>query len=231
MYRTGDQGYLRPDGTITFTGRNDHQVKIRGMRVELGEIEAVITRHPAVKETLAVVQETVSGLKRLVAYVVPADAASELSPEEVRNHVGALLPDHMVPSFVLLLESFPLTRNGKVDPKAPPEPDRLRDYSEHAFVPPEGPVQENLAEIWGDILGVDKVGVLDNFLALGGHSLVATRLVSRIRHSFGVDFPLQDVFGKPTIRAMSEEVERLLTERVNDMTEEEVKALFDQLDG
>lgn len=231
MYRTGDRGYRRPDGTLMFVGRSDHQVKIRGMRVELGEIDAVLTRHPGVKEALTVVQETASGLKRLVAYVVADGGTSGPAPETVRAHVAAYLPDYMVPSFVLLLDAFPLTPNGKVDRKALPEPDRLRDYSELAFVPPEGPVQENLAEIWGDILGVDKVGVLDNFFSLGGHSLVATRLVSRVRRRFGVDLRLQDVFGMPTITAMGDEVERLLAERVNSMTEDEVRELFEQLGG
>ncbi|MEU8628772.1 amino acid adenylation domain-containing protein [Streptomyces sp. NPDC048669] len=231
MYRTGDRGYRRPDGSLMFVGRSDHQVKIRGMRVELGEIDAVLTRHPGVKEALTVVQETASGLKRLVAYVVADTGAACPTPEAVRRHVCAYLPDYMVPSFVLLLATFPLTPNGKVDRKALPEPDRLRDYSELAFVPPEGPVQENLAEIWGDILGVDKVGVLDNFFSLGGHSLVATRLASRIRRRFGVELRLQDVFGMPTITAMGDEVERLLAERVNSMTEDEVRELFEQLGG
>jgi amino acid adenylation domain-containing protein len=231
VYRTGDRGYRRPDGTLMFVGRTDHQVKIRGMRVELGEIDAVLARHTGVKEALTVVQETASGLKRLVAYVVADGTAAELSPEAVRKHVAAYLPGYMVPSFVLPLDAFPLTPNGKVDRKALPEPDRMRDYSELDFVAPEGPVQENLAEIWADILGVEKVGVLDNFFTLGGHSLVATRLVSRIRHAFGVELRLQDVFGRPTITAMGEEVERLLAERVDNMTEDEVRELFERLGG
>ncbi|MEU8542175.1 amino acid adenylation domain-containing protein [Streptomyces sp. NPDC048717] len=231
MYRTGDRGYRRPDGTLMFVGRSDHQVKIRGMRVELGEIEAVLARHLGVKEALAVVQETASGLKRLVAYAVPDGAGSGLTAEAARRHVAAYLPGYMVPSFVLLLDAFPLTPNGKVDRRALPEPDRMRDYAELHYVAPEGPVQESLAGIWADLLGIEKVGVLDNFFTLGGHSLVATRLVSRVRHAFGVELRLQDVFGKPTITALGEEVERLLAERVDSMTEEEVRELLERLGG
>ncbi|GAA2393282.1 amino acid adenylation domain-containing protein [Streptomyces coeruleofuscus] len=231
LYRTGDRGYRRPDGTLMFVGRTDHQVKIRGMRVELGEIDAVLTRHPDVTEALTVVQESASGIKRLVAYVVAAGAAQAPTPTALRRHVGDLLPDYMVPSFVLVLDSFPLTPNGKVDRRALPEPDRLRDHSDLEFVAPQGPVQENIARIWADLLGVDKVGALDNFFALGGHSLVATRLVSRVHQCFGVDLPLKDVFGSPTVEALAQDVERLLAERVAAMTEAEVRELFERLGG
>lgn len=212
MYRTGDQGYRRPDGSIKFTGRNDHQVKIRGMRVELGEIEAVLSKHPSVREVVVSVQETDSGLKRLLAYVVPLDGHADLSPEQVREHARRALPDYMVPSFVLVQSNFALTPNGKIDRTWLPAPDRLRDYTEVAYEPASGEIEESLVEIWRAVLGAEQVGVRDNFFSLGGHSLAVVQLASRIETQYSVALSLRAVYTSPTIRAIAIEVERLLVE-------------------
>jgi amino acid adenylation domain-containing protein len=212
MYRTGDQGYRRPDGSVKFAGRNDHQVKIRGMRVELGEIEVVLSQHPGVKEVVTSVQEADSGLKRLLAHVVPVERGAELSPEEVREHARALLPDYMVPSFVLVLPEFPLTANGKIDRSRLPEPDRLRDYTEVPFVAASGDVEESVTKIWCAVLGIDQMGVLDNFFSLGGNSLAVVEVTNLIEARHGVWVSLRDIFTRPTVKDTAAEVRRLLTE-------------------
>ncbi|HEU5227239.1 MAG TPA: phosphopantetheine-binding protein, partial [Ktedonobacteraceae bacterium] len=226
MYQTGDQGYFREDGSIKFVGRRDHQVKIRGMRVELQEIEIVLLKHANIKEAIVVVQEAADDLKRLVAYVISTDSTQPLSPEEVREYVRERLPNYMVPSFILMLESFPLNANGKVDRQQLPSPTSAREYTEVELVQPEGPVEEALVEIWIDILGVASLSTLDNFFDLGGHSLTATQLVSHIRRHFGIELPLWVVFTKSTIKALALEVEERLTEKINSMTEQEVLDLL-----
>ncbi len=228
MYRTGDQGYRRPDGSLKFAGRNDHQVKIRGMRVELGEIEAALSRHPQIGEAVVVVQAAASGLNRLAAHIVLAGDGA-LSPGEARAHLAGELPEHMVPSFVLVHDELPLNANGKVDRKQLPQPDRLRDYNEVPFVAPERDTEIALAEIWQELLGVERVGIRDSFFALGGHSLAVTRLNSRILRRFGTGLPLQVIFDRPTIEAMVSELEQRLLERVHEMSEDEVSALLAQL--
>ncbi|ARU60334.1 non-ribosomal peptide synthetase [Tumebacillus avium] len=225
MYKTGDLGYCRPDGSLKFIGRADNQVKIRGMRVELGEIEAALLKHDNVKEALVIVHDT-DGLKRLVGYVVALDAAQGLSMEELRNMTRDLLPDYMVPSFLMQLDAMPLNANGKADRKQLPMPDRLPHQSSAEFVEPEGPVQEVLADIWMDILKLEKVSAGDDFFDLGGHSLLATQVVSRIRGQFSVELPLRTLFAKPLFHEMAEEVETRLMEMLENMTEEEALALL-----
>ncbi len=187
-YRTGDLARWLADGNLEFLGRIDQQVKVRGFRIELGEIEARLAAHPAVRE--AVVLAPGAGAdKRLVAYVI-GEAGER---ETLHAHLAAALPDYMVPSGWVFLDVFPLTSNGKVDRKAlariEPEP-----ASTAAYVAPRTPAAELLAGIWADLLGLDRVGARDDFFALGGHSLVATRLVSRVRDAFGVELPLRAVF-------------------------------------
>ncbi|MFI5798050.1 AMP-binding protein, partial [Streptomyces sp. NPDC051677] len=228
MYRTGDQGFRRPDGSLKFTGRNDHQVKIRGMRVELGEIEATLSRHPQVVEAVVTVQAASAELKRLVAHVVPTGDGT-LSPGAVRAYLTGKLPEHMVPSFVLLHEALPLNANGKVDRKRLPEPDRLRDYTEVEYVAPGRDTEIALAGMWQELLGIDRVGIRDSFFALGGHSLAVTRLNARIQRRFGVGLPLQTIFDRPTIEAMAGELERRLLEHVNELSEDEVAALLEEM--
>ncbi|MFC4909841.1 amino acid adenylation domain-containing protein [Actinomadura gamaensis] len=195
MYRTGDLARWNPDGTIGFLGRADDQVKIRGFRVELGEIETVLSRFEGVGQAVAVVREDAPGDRRLAAYVVPAtvDAAA------LRRHAAAHLPDHMVPSLTVL-PALPLTVNGKVDKRALPAPDAA---SAGAGRGPRSPQEEILCGLFGEVLGVARVGVDDGFFELGGDSLTATRLVSRIRTALGVELPVRALFEAPTVAGLS----------------------------
>ncbi|MCX2947025.1 non-ribosomal peptide synthetase [Lentzea sp. NEAU-D7] len=196
LYRTGDLGRWRADGVIEFLGRADHQVKIRGFRVEPGEIEAALTRHERIAHAVVVVREEPATGKRLVGYVVPA-AGCQVTAEEVREHVGALLPAFMVPAAVVVLDALPLTQNGKVDRRALPAPAvRVGDDA------PRTARQEVLCGLFADLLGTPKVGLRDDFFALGGHSLLAARLVARIRAAFDTEIGLREVFDAPTVAAL-----------------------------
>ncbi|UUU37390.1 amino acid adenylation domain-containing protein [Streptomyces sp. CA-210063] len=196
MYRTGDLARWRADGTLDFLGRTDHQVKIRGVRIEPGEIEAVLARHASVAHAVVLPHE-----QRLVAYVVPA-AGEVTDPVALRAHTAAALPEHMVPAAVVVLDALPLTPNGKLDRRALPAPDfaagggtggRARD-----------PREEILCGLFADVLGVDRVGVDDDFFALGGHSLLAMRLIAGVRAAFGADVPLRTVFDAPTVTRLAQ---------------------------
>jgi amino acid adenylation domain-containing protein len=203
LYRTGDMARRLQDGRLEFLGRIDHQVKVRGFRIELGEIEAVLAGFPGVLEAVAVVREDVAGDRRLVAYVtgaVPAEALCERLRER--------LPEHMVPAAVVVLDALPLTPNGKVDRKALPAPEWRR--GSEGFVAPRTPVEQVLAGIWSELLGVERVGAYDSFFALGGHSLLATRVTSRLPAAFGVELPLRDLFEAPTLAGLAARVEAAL---------------------
>ncbi|HEX3129772.1 MAG TPA: amino acid adenylation domain-containing protein, partial [Thermoanaerobaculia bacterium] len=200
MYRTGDLARWLPEGEIEYLGRIDHQVKNRGFRIELGEIEAALARHPEVREAVVLVRDQI-----LVAYVappLPADTA------DLRAFLGASLPEHMVPSAFVLVESMPLLPNGKVDRKALAtiEPERRK----RGFTAPRTETERRLAAVWADLLGLERVGVEERFFDLGGHSLLATRLVARIRDGFGVELPLKAVFEAPTVAELAVRVESLL---------------------
>ncbi len=204
LYRSGDLVRFRFDGTLEFLGRRDHQVKIRGYRIELGEIEARVVQHPHVREAVVAVKEDRPGNKRLVAYVVSESTARDASM--IRSFVAETLPDYMVPAVVMFLDSLPLTPNGKIDRKALPMPEDT-DLSPCGGAPRTA-VEEILAGIWAEILGVKHVGVHDNFFELGGHSLLATQVVSRIRTSFQIELPLRNLFEAPTVEALSAVIER-----------------------
>ncbi|HUQ56290.1 non-ribosomal peptide synthetase [Lentzea sp.] len=195
LYRTGDLGRWRADGVIEFLGRADHQVKIRGFRVEPGEVEAALTRHERIAGAVVVVHDDPATGKRLVAYVVPA--GGQVTAEEAREHVGALLPAFMVPAVVVVLDALPLTQNGKVDRRALPAPAVTTGTTA-----PRTARQEVLCGIFADLLGTPKVGVHDDFFALGGHSLLAARLVARIRSAFDTEIALREVFDAPTVAAL-----------------------------
>ena len=198
IYKTGDLARYLPDGNIDFLGRTDHQVKIRGYRIELGEIEAVLAQHPTIKESVVLAREDTAGDQRLVAYVVGA-GGSQPSAHDLRRFLQQKLPEYMVPSAFIFLESLPLTPSGKLDRKALPAPDQTRPELEETYSPPRTPVEESLAQIWCDVLKLDQVGVHDNFFDLGGHSLTATQLISRIRDTFKLDLPLRNLFEAPTV--------------------------------
>jgi acyl carrier protein len=196
LYRTGDLSHQRPDGVIEFIGRVDFQVKIRGFRVELGEIEAVLSQHAAVREAVVVLSEEIPGDKRLVAYLVPFEPSPTIG--ELRRFLFDRLPDYMVPTSFVLLDALPLTPNGKVDRRTLPTPQLDRAHLETEYVAPRTPMEEKLAHIWADVLHVD-VGIYDHFFELGGHSLLATQVVSRIRDAFQVEISLQQLFDYPIL--------------------------------
>jgi acyl carrier protein len=209
MYKTGDLGRWRSDGTIEYLGRNDRQVKIRGFRVELGEIEAQLVRLAQVKEVTLIAREDLPGEKRLVAYIVYRELAKgENAPDvqSLRTHLRASLPEYAVPSAFVVMERLPITPNGKLDLRALPTPE-LEAYGNQQYDAPQGEVEELLAAIWQPLLAVSRVGRQDNFFDLGGHSLIATRVISRLREVFQLELPLKALFDAPTVTQLSLRVE------------------------
>jgi amino acid adenylation domain-containing protein len=203
MYRTGDIGRWRADGTLELLGRMDQQVKIRGIRIELEEIEAVLGGYAGLQRGVVVAREDVPGDKRLVAYLV-AQPGVELRSSQVRQFLQQQVPEYMVPSAFVVLDQLPLLPNGKVNRRALPAPDLTRADLDDAFVAPETPLQQALAIIWTEVLGLDQVGIYDSFFALGGHSLLATQVVAQVRDILQVDLPLQTVFEAPTIAGLAD---------------------------
>nr|WP_268879070.1 non-ribosomal peptide synthetase [Albitalea terrae] len=197
MYKTGDLARHRPDGQMEYLGRNDFQVKLRGFRIELGEIEARLSQHPQVREAVVIAREDSPGDKRLVAYVV-GDAAQA---QALREHLAAALPDHMVPAAYVQLDAIPLTPNGKVDRKALPAPDGTA-YVARGYEAPQGEVEAVLAQIWAEVLKLDRVGRHDNFFELGGHSLLAVTVLERMRRA-GLQADVRRLFDSPTIAALA----------------------------
>lgn len=203
LYKTGDTVRRRDDGSIEFVGRVDHQVKVRGFRIELGEIEAALARHPGVHEAIVLAREDEPGDKRLVAYLVPG-REGEPSAGELRGHLERILPGYMIPAAFVALEAWPLTPNGKVDRAALPAPDWA---NRAAFVPPSSGIEEALARIYSEVLGVDPVGSRDSFYDLGGHSLNAIQIAARVRDRFHVELPVEAVFATPVVCELAARIE------------------------
>jgi amino acid adenylation domain-containing protein len=201
MYRTGDRLRWKADGRLEFIGRVDEQVKVRGFRIEPGEIEAALTAHAGVHEARVIVREDEPGEQRLVAYVV-----GEADADVLREHLRMSLPDYMVPGAFVALERLPLTPNGKLDIRALPAPEYA---SQDRYVAPRTPVEEVLAGVWAEVLRLERVGVTESFFDLGGHSLLATRVVSRIREVFEVELPLRALFEGPTVAELAGRVEEM----------------------
>ncbi|HKR15496.1 MAG TPA: amino acid adenylation domain-containing protein [Pyrinomonadaceae bacterium] len=206
LYRTGDLVRYQADGNLQFLGRSDQQVKIRGYRVELGEVEALLRRHPAVREAIVMAHEARAGEKALAAYVLAAPD-SELVAADLRGHLMQHLPEHMTPAAFIFLPELPLTPSGKLNRRALPKPDLTFAAAKEAYVAPRTQGEELLASLWADVLGIDRIGVNDNFFDLGGHSLIATRLMSRVRETFRVDLPLRNLFITPTIAGLAAQIE------------------------
>ena len=206
LYRQGDRGRYLPDGTVECVGRSDFQVKIRGFRIEPGEIEAVLARHPAVRECVVLVHEDAPGDRRLVGYAA-LEPGKPAVGEDLRAFLRGSLPDHMVPSAMVTMEMLPLNVNGKIDRRALARlaPAPAQKMSESPA--PRNPAEEVVAGIWSELLRREQIGVEESFFDLGGHSLLATQLIARLREAFGVDLPLRTVFETPTVAGLAEAVE------------------------
>ena len=203
LYKTGDLARYLPDGNIEYLGRSDYQVKIRGNRIELGEIESMLSQYPAVRDALVLVREDVPDDKRLVAYIVPGQN-QKLSVSELRDYVKQTLPDFMVPSHFVTLDTFPLTPNQKIDRKALPRPDQVQIESETAYVPPKNELQQTIVNIWQELLHVPMVGMDDNFFELGGHSLLIVQAYYRLCEVIDRELSITDMFRFPTISTLAE---------------------------
>ncbi|HEV7551579.1 MAG TPA: amino acid adenylation domain-containing protein, partial [Candidatus Angelobacter sp.] len=215
MYSTGDLARWRNDGNLEYLGRNDQQVKIRGFRIELGEIEATLQEHGGVRQAVVIAREDQPGEKRLVAYVVPETGGEEkerekgirreeLEMSQLREYLQGKFPEYMVPSAYVRLEKLPLNHNGKIDRKKLPQPDE--NTRGHEYVGPRNPTEETLCRLWQEVMRVERVGIHDNFFTLGGHSLMAVQVISRIKSAFAVEMPLSVLFTVPTVARMAEHI-------------------------
>jgi acyl carrier protein len=231
-------GRYLPDGNIEFLGRADFQVKIHGRRIELGEIEAALVQHPTVKAAVATAVGEPPGKKRLTGYIVPA-VENSLATGEIREYLKEKLPEYMIPSTFVVLEALPLTPNGKVDRRALPDPD-LGQVSEGEYVPPRGPVEKELATMLAELVGIGRLGAYDNFFEMGGDSLMAVQVVSRVRDAFRVELSLRRLFENPTVAGLAVEVAKSqasradqelvaqLLEELESISEDEVKVLLER---
>ena len=206
LYKTGDRARYLPDGNIEFLGRIDTQIKLRGYRIELGEVETALTQHPSVRQAVCTVLEDVPGAQRLVAYVLMHEGAAA-SPAELRRFVAEKLPEYMVPSTIVQLDTFPLTASGKLDRRALPRPGTNRADDGAPPVPVSTATELSLAAIWADVLKLQTIGANDNFFELGGHSLLATQVVSRMRDVFRVDLPLRTLFENPRLGELARAID------------------------
>jgi amino acid adenylation domain-containing protein len=216
LYRTGDLGRLLPDGQIAFLGRLDDQIKIRGYRIEPSEISSILDRHPDIRASLVVAREDTPGNKRLVAYVV-FDADADLTHTGLRAFLGNSLPQYMLPAVFVRMDALPLTPHGKVDRAALPAPDPMNTLQDQTSEAVRTETEQRVAEILAGLLGLEEIGLDDNFFMLGGHSLLGAQVIARLRDAFGVKMDLRSLFEAPTVTELSAEVERLIAQR-NAMT-------------
>lgn len=226
LYKTGDLARYLPDGQIAFLGRTDHQIKIRGHRIEPDEIVSVLTRHPAIQASLVVACENSPGDKHLVAYLVLVPGA-HLTASSLYEAIRTRLPDYMIPATFVLLDTLPMTPNGKVDRAALPAPDATNTLRDAAIAAPSTPTEERLASIVVSLLGLDQLGVDDNFFLLGADSMMGTQLIARVAETFGIGLPLRTLFEMPTVRQLATEIERLIVAEVEAMDENEAMRLLE----
>jgi amino acid adenylation domain-containing protein len=225
LYKSGDRACYLDDGEIAYLGRLDQQIKILGHRIEPVEIEATIDRHPAIASSVVIACGSACEAKRLTGYLLMRNG-NTLAAAELRDFLLSSLPDYMVPSMFVKLQSLPLTANGKVDRSALPAPSPDNTLRDEVFTPPRTPIEKRLAMILCSVLNLNEVSVNDNFFLLGGHSLLGTQLIVKIRATFGVDLALRRLFDTPTISELSSEIERLILARVESMSEEEAMRLL-----
>jgi acyl carrier protein len=212
LYRTGDLARYLADGNIQFVGRIDDQVKVRGFRIEPGEVETILCRHPEVLESVVSAREGASGGKWLVAHIV-AGTAHDLNSGKLRDYLKEKLPEYMIPNVFMFLDSLPLTASGKVDRRRLPAPDGRGPDLAEAYSAPRNQTEELLTKIWAEVLKLDRIGIHDNFFDLGGHSLLATRVVSGIRKILHRELPLRALFETPTVAGLSKHIEATRCER------------------
>lgn len=224
LYKTGDLVRSLPDGQLAFLGRVDDQIKVRGFRIEPNEVAAALNEFPAVVQSVVVAQE-IAGDQRLVAYLVlrsqPPPALSDL-----HEFLRTRLPDYMVPAVVVVVEHLPLTAHGKVDRAALPVPNSTNTLRDRGFVAPRTDVEKTVADLLQPLLGVERLDVEDNFFALGGHSLLGTQLIARVRQAFGVELALRHVFEAPTVAGIAAEIEQLLSAKLESLSEEQARSLL-----
>jgi amino acid adenylation domain-containing protein len=215
LYYTGDLGLLLADGCLIHKGRKDFRVKIRGYGVEIAEVENALRRHPAIRDTVVVGRDNGSTETRLVGFFMSATQPAP-STSELRRYMSKLLPDYMVPSAFVRLDTLPLTPNGKIDRAGLPEPTRDRPELDVAYVEPRSVTENELAQIWAQVLSLDKVGIHDNFFELGGHSLAASRVVAQVVNTFQLDLPLRTLFDAPTVAEMAAIITQNQAKRASD---------------
>ena len=237
LYDTGDLARMHANGYVECIGRNDSQVKVRGFRIELGEIESVLMDHDSVTKATVIVIGDQQEEKKLAAYY-ELKAGVNQSVSELRTFLRAHLPEYMVPSFFIQMEAMPLTPNGKIDRKGLPAPDSQLTQSDHPYVAPRTPTEQMIADVWSEVLHLDKIGIHDNFFDLGGHSLQATRVITRLSQPAHIDIPLRTFFEHPTVEELAIEITQLqvqeendqdimqMIEELEDLSDEEISALL-----
>jgi amino acid adenylation domain-containing protein len=225
LYRTGDLARWLPDGQVAYEGRADDLIKIRGYRIEPNEIVSVLNTHPAVQASAVVARKEGTGNMRLLAYVV-VNGYPHPTSGALRSLLRKQLPDYMVPTTFIGLQALPLTSNGKIDRDALPDPDDTNRLPDEDYATPRTVLEEKLTGIITSLLGLERVGVDDNFFLIGGHSLFGTQLIGRIQDSFGVDLPLRSIFDLPTPALLAKEIERLIVAKVDGMDEGEVESVL-----
>jgi acyl-CoA synthetase (AMP-forming)/AMP-acid ligase II/aryl carrier-like protein len=202
LYKTGDLARYLPDGHIEYLGRMDHQVKMRGFRIEPGEIEAVLLQHPAIRNAVVIAREDTPGTKYLAAYLV-TDKVQQVTIGELRRTLHLHLPDYMVPAYYMMLDKLPLNAHGKVDRQALPSPDRTQSVVKAAYVAPRTPGEQQLASLWAALLAIEEVGIHDNFFELGGHSILGMAMIAWAR-DHGLELTIKQLFQTPTIAALAQ---------------------------
>jgi amino acid adenylation domain-containing protein len=228
LYRTGDLARYRPDGQIEYQGRTDNQVKVRGYRIEPGEVEAALEQHPEVSEAAVVVREGADKEKQLVAYIVPRSTGAAPAPDELRKFLASRLPQFIIPSAFVSLDALPLTPIGKLDRNALPEPESLRPKLDIAYAQPRTEVEREVAAVWQTILGVERVGADDNFFDLGAHSLMMVRAHARLTQTYGKDLPLVSLFRYPTVRSLAQHLSERKQEPATPQFDEQKSAKLGQ---
>lgn len=226
LYRTGDLARFRDDGNIEFLGRIDSQVKIRGYRVELGEIESILCEHPGVREAAVAVREDAAGEKHLVAYGVYEPKDDRPGDSSMRDFLRAKLPEYMIPFQFVWLDALPLNVNGKVDRRALPAPDPRQRDVDKPYVAPRTVLEETIAEMWAEVLKVERIGVEDSFFDSGGNSLLATRLISLLRQELEIEVPLRCLFERPTVARFAELIDEILANEAASLTDQEKEELL-----